>query len=419
MPSAATLTPTPNSLRAAAKKSSGDVKEVSNRLVSLDVYRGFVMFLMASSGFGIIRYVNNTQATGIWQTLAHHVDHIDWRGCTLWDLIQPSFTFIAGVSLPFSLAKRCSQGQSFGRLLFHAVWRSLLLVWLGIFLRSTGKSQTNFTFEDTLTQIGLGYTFLFLLAWLRPRWQVVALAAILVGYWAAFAIYPLPGPDFNYAAVGVKSDWLSANGLSGFAAHWNKNSNLAWAFDTWFLNLFPRPEHFAFNRGGYATLSFLPTLATMILGLQAGNLMKSSQPAHKKVLALVVGGIIGLGVGFLLDYTGICPSVKRIWTPSWVLFSGGWACLLLAAFYTLIDLANLRLLAFPLVVVGMNSIAMYVLADGGFKEFIQDNIYTHFGRRIFVTLAGDYAPIAQFSTLLLILWLILFWMYRRKIFLRI
>ena len=119
----------------------------------------------------------------------------------------------------------------------HAVWRALVLVVAGhLPPLDRAEPQTNFTFEDTLTQIGLGYGFLFLLG-LRPvRVQWVALAVILVGYWAAFALYPLPGPDFDYAAVGVPRR-LAAPSLSGFAAHWNKNSNLAWAFDT----LVPQP----------------------------------------------------------------------------------------------------------------------------------------------------------------------------------
>src|SRR5206468_9632319 len=125
--------------------------------------------------------------------------------------------------------------------------------------------QTYFTFEDTLTQIGLGYTFLFLLGFQSRRVQIVSFVLILVGYWLAFALYPLPGADFNYAAAGVQPGWNS--NLHGFAAHWNKNTNLAWAFDKWFLNLFPREHLFTNNSGGYATLSFIPTLGTMILGL--------------------------------------------------------------------------------------------------------------------------------------------------------
>src|SRR5690606_14788296 len=127
----------------------------------------------------------------------------------------------------------------------HTIKRSLILIFLGIFLRSMHSDQTNFTFEDTLTQIGLGYTFLVILSFYSQKIQVTALAVILIGYWLAFALYPLPGPGFDYAAAGIRSMW--DHNFSGFAAHWNKNTNLAWAFDQWFLNLFPREKPFFFN----------------------------------------------------------------------------------------------------------------------------------------------------------------------------
>src|SRR5262249_43185580 len=163
-------------------------------------------------------------------------------------------------------------GQSRGMMILHAFWRALVLILLGVFLRSLDKQQTYWTFEDTLSQIGLGYGILFLLG-LRPmRDQWIALGVILAGYWAAFALYPLPGPDFDYTKVGVPNGWPHL--MTGFAAHWNKNSNLAWAFDTWFLNLFPREHPFIDNGGGYATLSFIPTLGTMVLGLIAGEVIR-------------------------------------------------------------------------------------------------------------------------------------------------
>src|SRR5207249_7248343 len=116
----------------------------------------------------------------------------------------------------------------------------------------------------------------------------------------AFALYPPPGPDFDYANVGVARDWPQL--LSGFAAHWNKNSNLAWAFDTWFLNLFPREKPFAYNVGGYATLSFIPTLGTMILGLIAGRVLQRDSSAAKKLGWLILAGAVCLAAGYAADY---------------------------------------------------------------------------------------------------------------------
>ena len=394
---------------------------VPARIVSVDAYRGFVMLLMASGGLAIGQVVRENHLTNpVWQLLAHHTDHVEWRGCSLWDLIQPSFTFIVGAALPFSLAKRRSQGQSIAWMTFHAIIRSIILIALGIFLRSIDRRQTYFTFEDTLTQIGLGYTFAFLLAWTRPRVQAAAVALILVGYWLAFALYPAPGPGIDNSVIGVSADW---NHLSGFAAHWDKNTNLAAEFDRWFLNLFPREHRFEYNGGGYLTLSFIPTLGTMILGLLAGELLRSREPASKKFWALLAAGFLGLVLGTILELTGVCPVVKRIWTPSWTIFSAGWCCLLLAAFYAIIDWGGWKWWAFPMTVVGMNSIAMYCMADGGFKGFVHSSFRTHLDRwHAFEKLLGPYhvyAPIAESAAALLVLWLVCLWMYRRKLFLRI
>ena len=386
------------------------------RLTSLDAYRGFVMFLMMAEVLSLSRVARARPDSGFWQFLAHHQSHVPWVGCSLHDLIQPSFSFLVGVALPFSLASRAGRGQSRTRMTFHAAWRALVLILLGVFLRSIGRHQTNWTFEDTLSQIGLGYVALFLLGFRPVREQWAALGLTLVGYWAAFALYPLPGLDFDYDKAGVSNTWPHL--LTGFAAHWNKNTNPAWAFDSWFLNLFPREQPFRFNGGGYSTLSFIPTLGTMILGLIAGGVVRSERAPWAKVKWLAVAGVIGLAAGAALGWLGICPVVKRIWTPSWVLYSGGWCFLLMAAFYMVIDIGGLRRWAFPLVVIGMNSIAAYCIAHL-FDSFIATSLDTHLGANVFKVFGPAYEPLIHGALVLFVMWLLLFWMYRRKLFLRI
>src|SRR5436309_14586124 len=125
------------------------------------------MLLMMAEVLNLRHMADLLPDSGFWSFLAYHQTHVEWIGCSLHDLIQPSFSFLVGVALPFSLANRMSQGQSRGRMTAHAFWRALLLILLGVFLRSTGSSQTYWTFEDTLSQIGLGYGVLFLLGF-RP-----------------------------------------------------------------------------------------------------------------------------------------------------------------------------------------------------------------------------------------------------------
>ena len=138
-----------------------------DRLGSIDAYRGLVMLLMLAEVLRLSTVAASFPDSRVWQMLGHHQSHVEWVGCALHDLIQPSFTFLVGVSLPFSLASRRRRGQSLWRMAVHALWRSIVLVLLGIFLRSLGHAQTNFTFEDTLTQIGLGYFVLFVVSLLR------------------------------------------------------------------------------------------------------------------------------------------------------------------------------------------------------------------------------------------------------------
>ncbi|GAB3763544.1 DUF5009 domain-containing protein [Spirosoma pomorum] len=382
----------------------------------MDVYRGFVMTLMVAELLQFHRLHEAFPNNPFWAFLADQQSHVEWAGCSLHDLIQPSFSFLVGVALPYSLASREGLGKSFGAQFGRALRRSLVLVLLGIFLRSIHSDQTNFTFEDTLTQIGLGYPFLFLLGNASPRTVWLAFTGILVGYWLAFVLYPAPRPDFDYAAVGVPPNWPEH--YSGLMAHFNKNSNLAWAFDTWFLNLFPREKPFLFNGGGYATLSFIPTLATMILGLQAGRWLRSGILAKDLLKRFLLVGAIGLAAGILLHVLGICPVVKRIWTPAWVLFSGGWCFWLLAFFYGIIDVAGHRSWAFPLVIVGMNSIAIYCLVHL-IDRFIIDSLYIHFGHGLFRILGAAYEPLLVGIVTMSIFYLILRWMYRRKLFIRI
>ena len=374
------------------------------------------MVFMASEILEIPRVARQFPASATARFLADMLDHRAWVGCVPWDLIQPAFMFMVGVALPFSLASRRARGQSFANMLGHSVVRALILIALGIFLRSQSRTQTYFTFEDVLTQIGLGYVFLFLLAWTRPRIQAIAAAAILVVYWGAFALYPLPPTDFDRTTVGVRADW--PHQLEGFAAHWNKNTNLAHHVDVWFLNLFPRERPFAYNGGGYLTLNFVPSLATMIFGLLAGGVLRSTRSERDKVRQLVMWSVGGIALGVLIHVLGICPIVKRIWTPSWAIFSAGWVTLFLAGYYYVIDVKGFRRLTLPFVVVGMNSIAMYVIVHIA-TDYTTHAFQIHLGRRTFEIFGAVFAPILLGAAALGVFWLILYWMHRNRVFIRI
>jgi predicted acyltransferase len=420
------------------------------RLVSLDAYRGLIMILMISAGLQIgqvVKLFDNTAGwrqlhTPLWDQLAFQTEHTAWTGCSLWDLIQPSFMFMVGAAMAFSLANRKARGEKFVKMLLHALWRSVVLVLLSIFLISTWSKQTDWIFTNVLAQIGLGYPFLFLIAWLKPRWQFVAAALILAGYWGAFARYPMPPADLNLHSVNLPAEWPR---LQGFASHWEKNTNWAAHVDQWFLNLFPRAkgERFTYSAGGYQTLNFIPSLATMIFGLLAGELARGRLSGAKKVAILLLAGAVALAGGWALGKFGICPVVKRIWSPSWAIFSAGWALLALGLFYLVLDVWRIRGWECPLVIVGANSIAIYCVSMT-MKPWLRSSMKTHFGPQVYEGPGHDYAwvryklfpqallppdtlaaygrmfaPMAEAGFFLLFCWLLCWWAYRRKLFIKL
>ncbi|MFK7766073.1 MAG: acyltransferase family protein [Mariniblastus sp.] len=382
------------------------------RLLSLDSYRGLVLLLLCIEGPVWAWWSPIEEAfpeSGFWSTITHHAQHVTWIGCSAWDLIQPSFMFMVGVSMAYSMNKRQRVGDSWSKILLHVLYRSLVLILLGVFLRSAHEPQTYWTFEDVLSQIGLGYTFLFLL-WNRPRKiQWLAVAAILLGYYSLFALSPI------YETAGNPEGYLMAE---GYLANWNLNANPAHFADVWFLNLFPRESPFEFHSSGYNTLNFIPSLAIMILGLIAGELLRSDRSESQKLAILISIGLGGLVFGYLLDFAGLCPLIKKTWTPTFTLFSGGWCFIILSVLYAVIDMGKIRGWNFPLVVIGMNSIALYVMLHF-FPGWFDSTLKIHIGENYCQFLGVPFSRLVTNVCAGLAMWFICFWMYRRKIFLKI
>lgn len=387
----------------------------SERLMSLDAYRGFVMLLLAFAAAheNWWQPIFAAHPDKPWLgRLLHHFEHLDWAGVVLWDLIQPSFMFMVGVSMAFSYASRARHGQTYWQMFRHACVRALVLILLGVFLRSLDDDITDWTLEDVVTQIGLGYVFLFLL-WNRAWWvQLLAATLILVAYWALFALSPVAG---NQVAVSEKQEHYI-----GFYAHWNQVGNPAHKFDKWLLNVFPRADGdtFVANYGGYYTLNFIPSLATMIFGLMAGEWLRGVRGVWQKFGGLVLAATVALVIGQALAHFGVVPIVKRIWTPSFAIYSAGWCLLILAALYLVIDILGLRFWAWPAVVVGKNSIAMYAMTYL-IARWVLKQLHIHLGERPFQIFGSEYQLLMENLAVAAILWLICYWMYRRQVFLRI
>lgn len=462
-------------------------KEAPARLMSLDAYRGFVMLAMASSGFALSRVASKPEVLAqldgtqweswsatwhaVWHALGYQFSHVAWTGCSFWDLIQPSFMFMVGVSLPFSVASREAKGHSAARGFAHAVWRSILLILLGIFLGWGGGVK--FSFVNVLTQIGLGYTFLYLMAGRSLNTLALTATLILVGYGAWFVLEPIdadelaltkqyiteaePGPHLDeseYTQFPVRSEEEGGN----WAAAWNKHTNAAAQLDRQqIMNRFPRHEEswngrgFWINNGGYQTLNFIPSLATMIFGLMAGTVLCSNRDDGERLGWLFKAGLVCFVVSMAADTTiwptqwlpdniqatlyeyswSICPAIKRIWSPTWAVFAAGWTFWMLGFFYWLVDMKGCRWLVFPLAVVGLNSIAMYCMSQL-IKGWIGAKLY-QVTRAVEGTAGLDkgvisgwldygafpYAPILDYTLRLFVMWLICYWLYRKRLFIRI
>ena len=355
------------------------------RLLSLDAYRGFVLLLLClevPNWDWHLRLAVAYPDHGFAQWIAHHMGHIAWQGCTLWDLIQPSFMFMVGVSMAYSYGKRQRLGDGFSKMLGHATTRALILILLGVFLRSNGARQTYWT-------------------------------AILIGWWGWFA---LASPPADLSAV-QPAGW--AHNMSGFFSHWNLNADPGHRFDVWFLNLFPRAEPFNFHPEGYNTLNFIPSLAIMIFGLSAGELLKNdAMEARKKAAVLAITGVAGILAALTLNWLGLCPIIKKTWTSGFTLFSGGWCLIILAVLYFIIDILRVRTWTYPAVVAGMNSIALYVMI-WLIPGWVAGTLQTHLGKDYADFLGNGLEPLVQNLATMLVLWSICWWMFRNRIFLRI
>ncbi len=364
------------------------------------------MLLMASSGFGIAQMAA-AHPGSVWEFIRPQFVHQDWQGCSLWDLIQPSFMFMVGVAVPFSYAKRREHGQSFFGMAWHALSRSILLVALGVMLATrAGDKHTVFLFTNVLAQIGLGYFVLFLLSRLGWEYILSGIILILVGYAWFFINYPLPTSQELAAIAGMKD---SAHGiLPGFAGHWNIHTNAAAAFDRWWLNLLPQAQPYQYTNGGYQTLNCVPALATMLGGALTGGilLVVAGTALDFKILPVV---------GEQLDRYTLLPVVKRIWTPSWAVLSGGWVLILLSIFYWLVEILGMRRLVFPLVVVGMNSIVIYLL-HSLCTGWITENLHKHLPETAF---PAYWTPVIERCGVLFVLWLICWWLYKQKAFIKL
>ncbi|MEW4571265.1 DUF5009 domain-containing protein [Tautonia sp. JC769] len=367
----------------------------SDRLLSIDALRGLDMLCIVGGDRLVLAWAAwSGSATA--SNVARQFEHVDWEGFRFYDLIFPLFLFLVGAVLPFSLSKAAEQGK--GAVSRRIGRRVLLLFALGLLCNGVLQFDwEGLRVTGVLQRIAICYGIAAVIVMnTSPRTQVLAGAAILLGYWALLAGVAPPG---------------------GTAGDFTKEGNLAGWVDRHYLPGKILEPYYGFgdNEG---LLSTIPAVATALMGALSGAWLRSGRHSpRQKALGLLLAGILGVGVGTLWGTT--FPIIKNLWTSSFVLVAGGWSLILLALFYTLIDVLRWRRWAFVLVVVGVNAITIYVvprfLDFDRIARFFLGGVYTLSDRLI----PGDFLPVAAAAGTLLAQWLFLFYLYKRRLFLRV
>jgi len=365
------------------------VPAVSERLGSLDAFRGFVM-LWIIGGDGLMAGLAALGHNRVVEALVYELNHTPWQGLHFYDCIWPSFMLMVGVSVPLSFAKR-SLTQTHRQQLAHAAKRALVLFLLGS-LRESVLMGSPYLVEmsSALQPIAIAYLVAVLVVQKSWRFQAGLAVSILGAYALLLAFVGAPGiPAGSYEYNHNLVHWVDIALLG--QVHW---------------------DHWPFAEEGWGTvLSTIPTISTTLLGLLVGELLMS--PRSKGTKAKFIGGI-GLSciaVGFAIS--PVVPVVMKMWTTSYGLISVGWACLMFLFFYWLIDIRDYRKWAFPLTVIGMNAIFIYIFSSLIHLGPIVDVFTQEIARSL-----PNSGLLFQQVGILAVEWLILLWMYKRKIFLR-
>jgi predicted acyltransferase len=381
------------------------------RLVSLDALRGFDMFWIVGGSL-IVRAIAKASNYAPLRSLLPQLDHVEWDGFHFIDLIFPLFLFMIGVAIPYSLAKRLARGDSRLRIYGHLLARVAVLVVLGMMINGNLLSYDIHKFQITysvLQMLALGYLVASLVyLHFNLRGQIVVTAAILLGYWALLAFVPGPGHQMGVFKPACNlGDWLNDWILGDLQGRWRFG---------WILGIL-----------GHAS--------TAMLGVFAGQILRSPKSNAGKLGALTALGLACLAAGFMWSgwiaywFPGLtafgtewsqwpvwCPIIKNRWTSSFALYAGGMSYLLLALFYLVVDVWRFRRWAFPFIVIGSNSIFVYMawgLCNSAFRRVAD----------VFLGGLQPYVGAAWYDVIgwtgaFGVMWILLWYMYRNKTFVR-
>jgi predicted acyltransferase len=361
-----------------------------SRLLSLDFLRGLIMiFLVLESTQLYERLFEVTEGSSV-QSFIIQFFHHPWNGLRFWDLIQPAFMFMAGTALAYSLHKQQTEGKTWSQSFWKTLKRCGWLFFWGVLDYAVRKTGLSFELWDVLTQL----SFTTLVAFLIYRWSPAAQISFSIGL--------LLLTEILYRFTNIP----------GFDQPFVDQHNFGNYMDLVLMN--------KINSGGWVAINCLPTAAHTIWGALAGKLLLSNRTRPEKMNTLVIAGVVGLVVGYLLDITDVTPIIKRIATSSFVLASAGWVFFALAISYWWIDIKNHRNNLKFFLVVGMNSLFIYLFIEivasrwfngyiGALTNGLMEMANTPHG------LMGIITSLVIFA----LEWGMCYWLYKRKIFFKI
>ena len=363
----------------------------SQRLYSLDALRGFDMFWIMGAE-EIFHAIAKATGSPFWGAIAEELTHPEWNGFHFYDLIFPLFLFLAGVATPYSVGRELEKGKSRKQMVWRVVKRGLTLVLLGLVVNNGLQIRpiSEIRFGSVLGRIGLAYMFANIIyLYTKERGQIIWFWALIIGYWLIL--------KFN-AAPGFAAGDLTMQG--NFASYVDR--------------LFMPGKLYKGIHDPEGLFSTIPAISTGLLGIYAGNVLKNKTLTEiKKVLFLAILGVVFLILAHIWDLD--FPINKNLWSSSFVLNVGGYSLLLLALFYYIIDVKGYKKWAFFFSVIGMNSILIYM--SGKFIDW--GNTTKEFFQWLGQLVGEPYNLVVLTICYVFIKWLFLYFMYKKKVFLRV
>nr|WP_068891784.1 DUF5009 domain-containing protein [Pedobacter panaciterrae] len=363
----------------------------NGRLVSLDVMRGMIMILLCAEScmlYEAIKHIDPTHSgTGLISQFFHH----PWHGLHFWDLVQPAFMFMAGTAMYISYHRKLTKGQGWSGNFKHIIIRSVKLFICGVALHCIYAGKPVWELWNVLTQLSFTIVLAYLIINKSYAWQFAFSIGLLVLTEVLYRTTMIPGFDQPFA----------------------EGKNFGAYVDTLLMG--------KINSDGWVTINCIPTAAHTIWGVLAGKLLISNKTIGYKIKALVIAGIIGLVIGYGLDFSGITPIIKRISTSSFAFTSAGWVLLILAAVYWLVDVKCNTKYAWIFTVVGMNAIFIYLFFETVGVQWLNAKvaIFTGDALHLFLNMPINIAAVVSAIAVLIVEWGLCYWLYKRNIFFKL